>query len=95
MQRGSLTWLRAGVQRREFQAETKKLLEIVASSLYSDREVFIRELVSNASDALEKLRYRVARNEPVQNAEAELEIRISTDESGKRFIIEASACQTF
>ncbi|OMJ20382.1 V-type proton ATPase 16 kDa proteolipid subunit, partial [Smittium culicis] len=41
----------------EFQAETKKLLQIVAHSLYSQREVFIRELISNASDAMEKLRY--------------------------------------
>ena len=39
-----------------FQAETKQLLDIVARSLYSDKEVFIREIVSNASDALEKLR---------------------------------------
>ena len=41
----------------EFQAETKKLLDIVANSLYTDKEVFVRELVSNASDALEKRRY--------------------------------------
>jgi TNF receptor-associated protein 1 len=41
----------------EFQAETKKLLNIVANSLYTDKEVFVRELVSNASDALEKRRY--------------------------------------
>lgn len=42
--------------RHAFQAETKQLLDIVARSLYSDKEVFIREIVSNASDALEKLR---------------------------------------
>jgi len=44
-------------EKREFQAETRKLLDIVAKSLYSGREVFIRELISNSSDALEKLRY--------------------------------------
>lgn len=38
----------------EFKAETKKLLDIVAKSLYTDKDVFIRELLSNASDALEK-----------------------------------------
>ncbi|KAL1527886.1 hypothetical protein AB1Y20_009262 [Prymnesium parvum] len=43
--------------RMEFQAETKKLLDIVAKSLYTDKEVFLRELVSNASDALEKRRH--------------------------------------
>ena len=41
----------------EFQAETMKLLDIVAKSIYTDKEVFIRELLSNASDALEKHRY--------------------------------------
>lgn len=41
----------------EFKTETKKLLDIVAKSLYTDSEVFIRELLSNASDALEKQRF--------------------------------------
>ena len=43
-------------QKMQFQAETKKLLDIVAKSLYTDSEVFLRELLSNASDALEKQR---------------------------------------
>ena len=47
----------------EFQAETKKLLNIVANSLYTDKEVFVRELVSNASDALEKRRYAMLTGE--------------------------------
>lgn len=41
----------------EFKAETKRLLEIVAKSLYTDKDVFLRELLSNCSDALEKRRY--------------------------------------
>ena len=44
-------------QNLEFKAETKKLLDIVAKSLYTDKDVFIRELLSNASDALEKQRF--------------------------------------
>ena len=44
-------------EKREFKAETKRLLDIVAKSIYTDREVFIRELLSNCSDALEKQRY--------------------------------------
>ncbi len=44
-------------EKREFKAETKKLLDIVAKSIYTDKEVFIRELLSNCSDALEKQRF--------------------------------------
>jgi HSP90 family molecular chaperone len=41
-------------EKRQFQAETKRLLDIVAKSIYTDKEVFVRELLSNCSDALEK-----------------------------------------
>ena len=44
-------------EKMEFKAETKKLLDIVAKSIYTDKEVFLRELLSNSSDALEKQRY--------------------------------------
>ena len=44
-------------EKKEFRAETKKLLDIVAKSIYTDKEVFLRELMSNCSDALEKQRY--------------------------------------
>ena len=64
----------------EFQAETRKLLDIVARSLYSEREVFVRELISNASDALEKLRHRKVTGEAVADNSTEEEIRITTDE---------------
>jgi HSP90 family molecular chaperone len=47
----------------EFKAETKKLLDIVAKSLYTDSEVFLRELLSNASDALEKQRFLTQAND--------------------------------
>ena len=76
------------VDTREFQAETRQLLDIVTNSLYTDKEVFLRELVSNASDALEKLRHvrqiGAAGSSPTDVAvganEVPLEIRIETDE---------------
>ncbi|VDN54928.1 unnamed protein product [Dracunculus medinensis] len=70
----------------EFQAETKNLLDIVAKSLYSDQEVFIRELISNASDALEKRRYSRLMVDDETNIA--YEIKITTDESARRLIIE-------
>ena len=53
----STTEVTGDYEKHEFQAETRKLLDIVAKSLYSEKEVFIRELISNASDAIEKFRY--------------------------------------
>ena len=45
------------VQKHEFQAEVRQVLDIVINSLYTDREIFLRELVSNAADSLEKMRH--------------------------------------
>ena len=65
----------------EFQAETRQLLDIVTHSLYTDKEVFLRELVSNASDALEKLRHvQAANTAEVISPDLPLEIRIDLDE---------------
>ena len=73
----------------EFQAETKKLLDIVINSLYTERDVFIRELISNAADALEKYRHEsLTRNqEDLFDAHMPLEISIALDEDKKRLTI--------
>ncbi|KAJ2483732.1 hypothetical protein EV174_002863 [Coemansia sp. RSA 2320] len=72
----------ASVEKHEFKAETKKLLHIVAHSLYSQREVFVRELISNSSDALEKLRHLQATSQDV-STEGPLEVSISIDKDAK------------
>ncbi|KJP84910.1 hypothetical protein AK88_05459 [Plasmodium fragile] len=81
----------------EFKAETKKLLQIVAHSLYTDKEVFIRELISNSSDALEKRRFtQTASIKSVEDtignetAEIPLHIKVSADANKNLFIIEDS-----
>ena len=78
--------------KHEFQAETRMLLDIVARSLYSENEVFVRELISNASDALEKFRYTIhtaGENEKDYEAtDRALEIQISTDKQGMQLIIQ-------
>lgn len=72
----------------EFQAETRKILDIVAKSIYSDKEVFIRELISNASDALEKVRYRRITGKTLDDPDSPLKIQISADEAKKILIIQ-------
>ncbi|CAH8590241.1 TNF receptor-associated protein 1, mitochondrial, variant 2 [Schistosoma haematobium] len=72
-----------------FQAETQKLLDIVAKSLYSDKEVFVRELVSNASDAIERLRFqRLSGQVSSSLSDEPLEIHIRTDEAKKILVIQ-------
>ena len=66
-----------------FQAEIKQLLDLVVHSLYTDKEIFLRELISNASDAMEKLRHIEATEKGVHAPETPLEIHITTDEEGK------------
>ncbi|NXQ82855.1 TRAP1 protein, partial [Nyctibius grandis] len=68
--------VKGAASKHEFQAETKKLLDIVARSLYSEKEVFIRELISNGSDALEKLRHQLMAE---GKALSEMEIHLQTD----------------
>jgi molecular chaperone HtpG len=68
-------------ERHAFQAEVRQLLDIVVHALYTDREIFLRELVSNASDALEKLRHLQLAGEQPFDADLPLEINITTDDT--------------
>lgn len=70
----------SGTNKHEFQAEVKQLLDIVVHSLYTDKEVFVRELVSNASDALEKLRHIKLTEKDIFDEQLDLEIEITTDD---------------
>ena len=69
-------------ERHEFQAEVKQVLDIVVHSLYTDKEIFVRELISNASDATEKLRHnQVAQKDAdIFDADLDLEIQVTSDE---------------
>ena len=72
----------------EFQAEIKQLLDIVIHSLYTEKEIFVRELVSNASDALEKLRHNQITNKDILDSDSELEIRLTTDDKAKTLTLQ-------
>ena len=71
-----------------FKAETKQLLNILIHSLYKDREVFLRELLSNASDALNRLRFEMVTNQDVLDPKAELAIRIKVDKEARMLTIQ-------
>lgn len=71
----------------EFQAEVQQLLDIVINSLYTDKEIFVRELVSNASDALEKLRHIQLTEKEVFDDNLDLEINITTDDTANTITI--------
>ena len=68
---------------RGFRAETRKVLNILTHSLYTNREIFLRELLSNASDALEKARFMQSKGESLRDADLPLEIRITLDKENK------------
>lgn len=70
-----------------FQAEVRQLLDIVINSLYTDREIFLRELVSNASDAQEKMRHLQQTERNVFQGDAPLEISVTADEEAKTITI--------
>jgi HSP90 family molecular chaperone len=70
-----------------FQAEIQQLLDILVHSLYTEREIFLRELVSNASDALNRFQYATLTERDVLDAEAELAIEIKPDEEAGTLII--------
>ena len=75
-------------EKHEFQAEVKQLLDIVIHSLYTNKEIFVRELISNASDALEKQRHIRITEREIFDDQLELEINITTDDTANTVTIQ-------
>ena len=74
-------------QTHSFQAEVSQLLHLVTHSLYSNKEIFLRELVSNASDACDKLRYEGLNNDALFEGHSDLEVRVSFDKDARTLTI--------
>jgi len=74
-------------QQFSFKAETKQLLNILIHSLYKDREVFLREMLSNASDALNRMRFEMVTNQNVLDPDAELKIHIEADKDKRTITV--------
>ena len=72
----------------EYQAEVNRLLDLIVNSLYSNRDVFLRELVSNASDALDKLRFLSVSNPSMMDGQGDMKIQIKGDPVAKTLTIE-------
>lgn len=77
-----------GAQPIPFKAETRQLLEILIHSLYTEREIFLRELISNASDALTRVNFEMLTNRDVQDSQLPLEIRIKVDKDQRLLILQ-------
>ena len=74
-------------EQRSFEAEVGKLLHIVANSLYSEREIFLRELISNASDACDRLRYAALTAPELTAGDAELKVTVTLDAKAKTITV--------
>src|SRR5450759_1809763 len=70
-----------------FQAEVKQLLHLMVHSLYSNKEIFLRELISNASDAADKLRFEALSVASLYGSDADLGIRVSVDKAGRTLTV--------
>src|SRR5512137_2341490 len=75
-------------QRFEFQSEVKQLLDILVYSLYKNKEVFLRELISNAADALNKVQFEILTAGGGEDKDGELSITIAVDKSHHKISIE-------
>ena len=72
---------------REFKTESKKLLDLMINSIYTNKEIFLRELISNASDAVDKLNFKSLSDDSVKLAEGDLAIRVAFDKDARTLTI--------
>ena len=77
----------ARVEQLEFQAEARQLLDLMVHSVYSNKDSFLRELISNASDALDKLRLEAFRNKDLNVDTSDLHIEIEVDKGGRTLTV--------
>jgi len=78
-----LSTIRDGATEQNFEAEVSRLMEIIIHSLYTDRDIFLRELISNSADALDKVRFRSLTDKSVLGNTPDLEIRIQVDKENR------------
>lgn len=80
------------MKKKEFKAESKRLLDLMINSIYTNKDIFLRELISNASDAIDKLYYKSLTDDSIKIKKSDLRIRIDVDKENKKLIISDNGC---
>ena len=78
--------------KKQFKTESKKLLDMMVNSIYTHKEIFLRELISNASDAIDKLYFRSLTDQSVKLGQSDYEIRITADKESRTLTISDNGC---
>ena len=78
--------------KKEFKSESKRLLDLMINSIYTNKDIFLRELISNASDALDKIYYRSLTDKKVKIDKENLEINISFNKEERTLTISDNGC---
>ena len=71
--------MKSKIETHQFKTEVQQLLNLIINSLYSNKEIFLRELISNSSDAIDRLRFRSQTDSEILGEDAEFKIKITTD----------------
>ena len=80
------------MENKQFKAESKRLLDLMINSIYTNKEIFLRELISNASDAIDKLYYRSLTDKKLKINKEDLKIRIDLDKDARILTITDNGC---
>lgn len=80
------------METKQFKAESKRLLDLMINSIYTNKEIFLRELISNASDAIDKLAYRSLTDQNLDIDTSKLEIKIEVDKDKRQIVVKDNGC---